>query len=178
MLEDTSHNGNRHARGLQPWLALIDSAAIDRVVLGQAPAHLIAGDPWATTVVRRIGESRLVRDYLATFAKCEEGARRVLGVSLALARMAGHEGEPAAAALAVGAWCAAALGRWSFANLLARHAVKAVDGYSLAELIIEGVEKVKFDECVGIEPTITAELVRECAEQTLERIRPSRTFVI
>jgi hypothetical protein len=73
---------------LMTLLSMEDRAATDRVVFSETPGHLIDGHPWAATLLRRIGEDAVVRDYLATFAHTEEGARRVLLLALGLAKMA------------------------------------------------------------------------------------------
>jgi hypothetical protein len=108
-----------------------------RLVLAGPPAHVVANGPGAARLAHRIGECNTVRDCFAGFAHTEAGARRVLSLSLALARTQGRQGRSGAACLAVAAWCAAALDRWSLASALAERACEAVESYRLAELILE-----------------------------------------
>ena len=72
---------------LMTLLSTEDRATTDRVVFSETPGHLVDGHPWSATLLRRIGEDAVVRDYLATFACTEEGARRVLMLTLGLAKM-------------------------------------------------------------------------------------------
>ena len=104
---------------LATLLSAEDRAMVDRVVFSEASAHLVDGDLWATTLLHRIDEDVTVRDYLATFAHTEEGARRVLMLSLSLAKLARCEGMTGAAVLGVAGWCALSLGRWELADGLA-----------------------------------------------------------
>ena len=104
---------------LMTLLSTEDRATTDRVVFSETPGHLVDGHPWSATLLRRIGEDAVVRDYLATFACTEEGARRVLMLTLGLAKMAYYEGPASAAALSVEGWCALSLGRCGLAEGLA-----------------------------------------------------------
>ena len=151
-----------------------DRVIVDRVVLGDVPGHLIEGDPWSATLVRRLAENIVVRDYLATFAATEDGARRVLRVALALARMVERQGAAGASALGVAAWCAMALGRWELADTLAIESQRAAPN-GLAELIREGIAGRWICEVLGVEKDYGAEDVRRCSARTLRLLTEPRT---
>ena len=146
-----------------------DRTLADRVVLCDTPARLIDGHPWSTVLLRRIGESVVVRDYLATFAHTEEGARRVLALTLRLARMAGYKGVAAASTLGVAAWCALSLGRWEMADNLAVHSDLA-KANGLAEIIRKRVATQWFAELLEDDAEFCVEDVRECSAKTLRRL--------
>lgn len=150
-----------------------DRTLADRVVLSDTPAHLIDGHPWSTTLLRRVGESVVVRDYMATFAHTEEGARRVLMVTLCLARMAKHEDEAGASALGVAAWCALSLGRWELADGLALRSHQAKPNV-LSEMIRKQVAGQWFAQLLGEDATFCTEDVRQCSAKTLRRLTEPR----
>ena len=150
-----------------------DRTLADRVVLCDTPARLIDGHPWATMLLRRIGESVVVRDYVATFAHSEEGARRVLMLTLRLARMAGYEGVAAASTLGVAAWCALSLGRWEMADHLAVQSDLA-KANGLAEIIRKRVATQWFAELLGDEAEFCVEDVRHCCVKTLRQLTEPR----
>lgn len=154
-----------------------DRTLVDRVVLGETPAHQIDGDPWSTTLLRRIAEDAIVRDYLCTFAHTTDGARRVLSIALALSRMAAREGAPGAAAFGVAGWCALSLGRWELADALALQAFKAVENYSLALLVREAVAGRWFAELLRVDPDVTEGLVRACSAHVLRKLTEPRAYV-
>jgi len=154
-----------------------DRILIDRVVLGETPAHQVAGDPWATTMLRRIAEDVVVRDYLCSFAHTEAGARRALGLALGLSRMAERRGAAGAASLGAAGWCALSLGRWELADTLGIQCLKAVENYSLAILLREAVAGRWSAELLDIEPDVTEGLVRRCSADVLRRVTQPRAFV-
>lgn len=160
-------------------LADSDRTMVDRVVLGETPSHLIAEDPFGASLGRRIGEDVVVRDYLATFAHTVEGARRVLGLALALARTVVSGRDPGrAASLEVAGWCALSLGRWELADALALRAQATGSASGLAELIRKVVAEQWMAQVMGTEAEISAEDVRRCAAVTLRRLTTPQTFVI
>lgn len=150
-----------------------DRTLADRIVLCDTPARLIDGHPWSTTLLRRTGESVVVRDYLASFAHTEEGARRVLMLTLRLARMARYEGAAGAATLGAAAWCALALGRWASADTLALRSEQAMAN-SLAEIIRKRVATQWFAELLGDDPEFCVEDVRRCSAKTLQQLTEPR----
>ena len=150
-----------------------DRIIVDQVVLGDVPGHLIDGHPWSTTLVRRLEERIVVRDYLATFAATEDSARRVLRVSLALARMVERQGAAGASALGVAAWCAMALGRWELADALAIESEHAAPN-GLAELIRKGIAGRWICEVLGVEKDYDVEDVRRCSARTLRLLTEPR----
>lgn len=157
-----------------------DRTMVDRVVFGETPAHLITEDPFGATLGRRIAENVFVRDYLATFAHTIAGARRVLGVALALARAAEasrSEKTSAAGSIEVAAWCALSLGRWELADALALRAQGTGSASGLSELIRRAVAERWMAEVIGEEPDISVEDVRACSAVTLRRLTCPRTFV-
>ena len=153
-----------------------DRAAIDRIVFSETPGHLVEGHPWSATLLRRIGEDAVVRDYLATFAKTEEGARRVLMVTLGLARMARQEGPAGAAALSVAGWCALSLGRWELADCLALRSLDAAPS-TLAERVREMVAGQWFAEVLDIESDFDTEAVRRCSARVLHELTETRAYI-
>lgn len=162
-----------------------DRTIVDRVVFGETPAHLIAEDPFGATLARRMGEDVVVRDYLATFAHTVEGARRVLGIALALARMtveadATEDGRNprSAAGLEVASWCALSLGRWELADALALRAQGAGAANPLSALIRETIAGQWMAELIGMQPEISVELIRRCAAKTLQELTAPQTLVI
>jgi hypothetical protein len=160
-------------------LADKDRTMVDRVVLGETPTHLISEDPFGAMLGRRIAEDVVVRDYLATFSHTVEGARRVLGLALALARTSDSEGHAVSAApLEVAGWCALSLGRWELADALALRAQATGSASGLAELIRKVVAERWMAEVMGAEAEISVEDVRRCAAVTLRRLTTPQTFVI
>lgn len=162
---------------LMTLLSQEDRAVVDRVVLGETPAYQIEGDPWATTVLRRIAEDIVVRDYLCSFAHTAEGARRVLGLGLSLSRMAERTGRAGAASLSVAGWCALALGRWELADALAIYSLKAAEEYPLARVVRQVVAERWFAELLDIEPHATEYGVRRCSADVLHRLTEPRACV-
>lgn len=154
-----------------------DRALVDRVVLGDTPAHKVAGDPWAETLLRRISEDVIVRDYLASFAHTEAGAHRVLGLALALARMTKRTGEVGAAALGVAGWAALSLGRWAWADALGIASLAAFEGYALGLLIRQIISERWFAELLEIESSVTEGRIRACSAVVLHRLTESRAHV-
>jgi len=154
-----------------------DRTLVDRVVLGETAAHQIDGDPWATTLLRRISEDVIVRDYLCTFAHTEEGARRVLRLALGLSRMAKREGAAGAATLGAAGWCALSLGRWELADALALQSLNAVENYPLAMLVREAIAERWFADLLEVEPDVTERLVRRCSADVLHKLTEPRAYV-
>lgn len=154
-----------------------DRILIDHMVLGETPAHQIEGDPWAATMLRRIAEDIVVRDYLCSFAHTEEGARRVLRLALGLSRMAERTGVAGAASLGAAGWCALSLGRWELADALGLSSLKAVENYPLAMLIREAVAERWFAELLDIEPDVTEDRIRRCSADVLRRVTEPRAYV-
>lgn len=171
-----SHVGQQEVVLVAP-LCAGDRTLVDRVVFGATPAHQIEGDAWATTLLRRIAEDVMPRDYLCTFAHNEEGARRVLGIALGLARMANREGAAGAAAFSVAGWCALALARWELADALALQALKADGSYSLAAQVRQAVAHRWFAELLQVEPDVDERLVRQCSADVLRRITEPRACI-
>ena len=161
---------------LMTLLPIEDRAATDRVVFSETPGHLIGGHPWSATVLRRIGEDAVARDYLATFAITEEGARRVLALTLALARMAFNEGPAAAAALSVAGWCSLSLGRWDLADRLALRSLRAAPN-TLAERVREMVSGQWFAEMLNIESDFDVAALRKCSERVLHELTETRAYI-
>ena len=153
-----------------------DRTITDRVVLGETPGHLVEGDPWGSTLLRRIGESAVVRDYLATFAHTEEGARRVLMVALGLASMTKDKGTAGAAALSVAGWCALSLGRWELADALALRALEAADN-ELAARVRTQVAGMWFALLLEVEADFDAQDVRRCSARVLREITTPRAYL-
>lgn len=154
-----------------------DRTVVDRVVLGETPAHQVEGDPWAGTLLRRIAEDIIVRDYLCSFAHTEEGARRVLRLGLGLSRMADRAGAAGAASLGSAGWCALALGRWELADALGIQSLKAVKNYSLATVVRQVVAERWFAELLDVEPHATEGGVRACSADVLHRLTEPRAYV-
>lgn len=161
---------------LMTLLSVEDRAATDRVVFSHTPRHLIADHPSSATLLCRIGEDAVVRDYLATFARTEEGARRVLMVTLGLAKMAHHEGQAGAAALSVAGWCALSLGRWELADCLALRSLEAASN-TLAERVREMVAGQWFAEVLGIESDFDTTAVRQCSTRVLRELTETRAYI-
>ncbi|MBR7827578.1 hypothetical protein KDK95_14765 [Actinospica sp. MGRD01-02] len=175
---DNSANLDREQKvELVSKLSQEDRTLVDRVVLGVTVAHKIAGDPWAATLLRRIAEDVVVRDYLCTFAHTGEGARRVLGVALGLSRMAGKADLTGAAPLAVAGWCALSLGRWESADLLGIWSLKACDTYSLGHLIRQLIAERWSSDLLGIESNVTQAQVRWCSAKVLRRLTEPRAHL-
>ncbi|WP_194909695.1 hypothetical protein [Catenulispora rubra] len=162
---------------LMTLLSAEDRAATDRVVFSKIPGHLIDGHPWSATVLRRIGEDAVVRDYLATFACTKEGARRVLMLTLGLARMANHAGAAGAAALSVAGWCALSLGRWAVADNLALRSLDAAHN-TLAERVREMVASQWFADVLNVEGDFDTEAVRRCSARVLHELTETRAYVM
>ena len=154
-----------------------DRTIADRVVLGETPGHLVAGDPWGAMLLRRIGESIVVRDYVATFAQTQEGARRVLLVGLGLASMTKDKGTAGAAALGIAAWSAMSLGRWELADALALRALKAVEDDKFASRIRKHVAGMWFALLLDVEAEFDAEAVRTCSARVLREITSPRAYL-
>lgn len=171
-----SHVGQQEVVLVAP-LCEGDRTLVDRVVFGVTPAHQIEGDAWATTLLRRIAEDVMPRDYLCTFAHNEDGARRVLGIALALSRMANREGAAGAAALSVAGWCALSLARWELADALGIQALKAVADYALAAQVRQAVAHRWFAELLQVEPDVSEHLVRRCSADVLRQITEPRACV-
>jgi hypothetical protein len=170
----TEHDGLRDCEvALVTLIAAEDRTVADRVVLCDTPAALIDGHPWSSTLLRRMGESVVVRDYVASFAHSEHGARRVLMLSLRLARMADYEGSSAAAALGTAGWCALSLGRWELADSLALRSEKA-KANGLAALIRMKVATQWFAEILGDEAEFGTESVRSCSAEVLRKLTEAR----
>lgn len=161
---------------LMTLLSAEDRTMVDRVVFSETPGHLIDGHPWATTLARRIGEDVVVRDYLATFAQTEEGARRVLMLALCLAKIACRTGSAAAAALSVAGWCALSLGRWELADGLAVRSLDA-DCNTLAERVREMVAGRWFADVLDIESDFETVDVRRCSALVLRELTESRAYI-
>lgn len=159
-----------------PVLADADRTLVDRIVFSDTPAHLIADDPFGSVVARRIGEDIVVRDYFATFAYTSEGARRVLGLALALARSSDTARSGKAAGWEVAGWCALSLGRWELADALALRAQGTGSASGLSELIRRAVAERWMAEVMGIEAEISVEDIRQCAATTLRRLVIPHTF--
>jgi hypothetical protein len=160
-------------------LADADRTMVDRVMFGETPAHLIVEDPFGATLGRRIAQDVFVRDYLATFARTTEGARRVLGLALALARAAdaAQDRRASVSGVEVAGWCALSLGRWELADALALRAQGTSSASGLSELIRRIVAARWMAEVIGIEPEVCVEDVRACASVTLRRLTSPHTFV-
>lgn len=150
-----------------------DRTIADRVVFSETPGHLISDHSWGATLSRRIGECAIVRDYLATFAHTEDGARRVLQVALGLGRAANHEGASGAAANAVAGWCALSLGRWELADALAIRSESA-EPNKLAEQIRKAVAGKWFSVVLGIENEVAVADIRERSALVLGELTEPR----
>lgn len=161
---------------LMTLLSIEDRTATDQVVLSETPGHLVQHHPWSPTLLRRIGEDAVVRDYLATFASTEEGARRVLMLTLGLAKMARYEGPGAAAALGVAAWCALSLGRWEGADGLALLSLDAAHN-TLAERVREMVAGQWFADLLNIESDFDTTAVRQCSTRVLHELTDTRAYI-
>ncbi|WP_194893737.1 hypothetical protein [Catenulispora pinisilvae] len=161
---------------LMTLLSIEDRAAADRVVLSETPGHLVKHHPSSASLLRRIGEDAVVRDYLATFASSEEGARRVLMLTLGLAKMARYEGPAAAAALGVAAWCALSLGRWEGADSLALLSLDAAHN-TLAERVREMVAGQWFAEVLNIESDFDTAAVQQCSARVLHELTETRVYI-
>ena len=167
---------SEHEVVLMTLLSIEDRATTDRVVFSHTRSHLIADHPSSATLLRRIGEDAVVRDYLATFARTEKGARRVLMVTLGLAKMAHHEGQAAAAALSVAGWCALSLGRWELADALALRSLEAASN-TLAERVREMVAGQWFADVLGIESDFDTAAVRQCSTRVLHELTQTREYI-
>lgn len=154
-----------------------DRAMADRVVLGDTPSHKVEGDPWATTLLRRIGEDVMVRDYLCTFAHSEDGARRILGLGLGLSRMAKRKDSVGAAALSVAGWGALALGSWELADSLAVESLKAEKDYPLGQLIRQVVAERWFADLLDVESNVCVGRVQQCSIEVLRRLVEPRAYI-
>ena len=161
---------------LATLLSAEDRTMVDRVVFSETSAHAVDGDLWATTLLRRIGQDITVRDYLATFAHTEEGARRVLMLGLSLAKLARREGTPSAAALGVAGWCALSLGRWELADGLAVRALSVAND-TLAERVREMVAGRWFAIVLDIENDFEAADVRRCSARVLRELTEPRAYI-
>jgi hypothetical protein len=165
-----------HKVMLLTLLSVEDRAIADRVVFGHSPGHLVEGDPWSATLLRRIGEDAVVRDYLATFACTEDGARRVLMLALGLAKMARRRGAAGSAALSVAGWCALSLGRWELADSLALRSLDAAPN-TLAERVREMVAGQWFAEVLEIESDFDTAAVQQCSARVLHELTEERAYV-
>jgi hypothetical protein len=103
-----------------------------------------------------------VRDYLATWCG-DDRAGQAVALSVELGRRA-VTAEQSAAAYAVAAWAAWALGWGAWSRLCLERASSSMPGYTLAALIKQGLER-------GVGP----ELVREAARGTARRLNEMRT---
>ena len=157
-------------------LSAEDRTMVDQVVFSEAPGYLVDGDPWGATLLRRIGETNVVRDYLATFAHTQEGARQVMMLALGLAKMADHEGPSAAAALSVAGWCALSLGRWELADALALRSLNAGND-ALAARIREMVAGQWFALLLGIECDFNTNDVRRSTARVLHELTEPRACI-
>ena len=161
---------------LMTLLSAEDRAVTDRVVFSDTPGYLVDGHPSSAMLLRRIGEDAVVRDYLATFACTEEGARRVLRLALGLAKMARQKGAAAAAALSVGGWCALSLGRWEVADSLALKSLDAARN-TLAERVREMVAGQWFADVLDIESDFDTAAVRQCSARVLHELTEVRAYI-
>ena len=166
----------KHEVVLMTLLSVDDRATTDRVVFSETPGHLINCNPWSAKLLRRIGEDAVVRDYLATFACTEVGARRVLMLTLGLAKMARREGLAGAAALSVGGWCALSLGRWELADVLALQSLDAARN-TLAERVREMVAGQWFADVLNIEGDFDTAAVRRCSARVLRELTETRAYI-
>ena len=132
----------------------------DSLCDGQVPPDRALTDDAAGELLVAIADVR-VRDYLATWCG-DDRAGQAVALSVELARRA-VTAEQAAAAYAVAAWAAWALGWGAWSRLCLERAVRSVPGYALASLIKQGLER-------GIGP----ELVREAARGTARRLHEMR----
>jgi hypothetical protein len=174
-MEQTRTRGEQEVV-LMALLSAEDRTTTDRVVFSETPGHLIEGHPWSATLLRRIGEDAVVRDYLATFACTEEGARRVLTLTLRLAKMNRHEGAAASAALSVAGWCALSLGRWELADGLALRSLNAAQNV-LAERVREMVAGQWFADLLDIESDFDITAVRGCSARVRHELTETRAYI-
>ncbi|MEY9860588.1 hypothetical protein ABH935_006225 [Catenulispora sp. GAS73] len=161
---------------LMALLSVEDRTMVDRVVCSDTPGYLVEDHPLSGMLLRRIGEDAVVRDYLATFARTEEGARRVLRLALGLAKMARHKGVAAAAALSIGGWCALSLGRWELADSLALQSLDATRN-TLAERVREMVAGQWFADVLDIESDFDTAAVRQCSARVLHELTETRAYI-
>ena len=116
----------------------------------------------------------MVRNYLATFARTEAGARRVLMLTLDLARMDRHEGPASAAALSAAGWCAPSPGRWELADGLALRSLDTAHN-TLAERVREMAAGQWLADVLTIESDFGTAAVRRCSERVLPRAHRNTT---
>jgi len=128
----------------------------DSLCDGQVPPDRALTDDAAGELLIALVDVR-VRDYLATWCG-DDRAGQAVALSVELARRS-VTSEQAAAAYAVAAWAAWALGWGAWSRLCLERAASAVPGYALAGLIKQGLER-------GVGP----ELVREAARGTARRL--------
>lgn len=162
---------------VMPLLSDEDRTMVDRVVFSDTPGYLIDDHPWAETLLRRIGETTVVRDYLATFARTDEGARRVMLLALSLARMTCPRGPACAAALSTASWCALSLGRWELADALAIRSLRA-DKNSLAIRIREMIADHWFSMLLGTDCHFGTEDIRRCMARVLRELTEPRALIV
>ena len=132
----------------------------DSLCDGQIPPDRALTDEAAGELLIALADVR-VRDYVATWCG-DDRAGQAVALSVELARRA-VTAEQAAAAYAVAAWAAWALGWGAWSRLCLERASNAMPGYTLAVLIKQGLER-------GVGP----ELVREAARGTARRLDEMR----